>query len=1022
MQNIALNIVLNGVPQAISNLTQFEEVLIAARSQLSQLEIGSVAFKKLSGEIKTADNSLRQLKKQTEGKDLEGRLGDFGKLGGAIGSSFAAATAAIQLFGDGSEDSLKAVTAAQNALTIAFAARGVAEGVVVVENIALEISNYALAKSQLYVNTVTKAFYTTLAANPYTAILVGVGLLITAFIGLTSATDDAKKSQKEFNDALIKDIAKEQSSFESLQRTIENTNLGYETRKDALDKLREQFPKYFENLDDEEILNGKVKISYDKLAEAIRKAAQARALEGRITSRAEKLLDLTDREKVLQQQITKELKNQKDAQGVIITGGGVLGGQGINRTSNEQRLFGLQNQQKSVQKEINNLKALDLKDSKAISDIQEQTEKYTGGIKDDEKEITKEKEKQVITNTKLLAQEKENSGLLEDIKATLSFESVSEPTIIKVQEKVISNFESLLEKVKSVRPEIVSELEKILNPEQSTFDDPFRDIVNSTDQFLKLLTKVPVTYKDVEDVFNQLGKVGDLKVFTPDQRKDLILYFNTLKKTADSIIPAFENINKGQLLTQREVNELFELQIKKRKEISDKINKGELNNEEAKLELERNFLELLGKRLNINEKILKGLETSNEEQTETFNKELERLGYLKETRDVILTGVEALVKFSFEVEKQGEIISNNNLKIEKQIESLKKLITTLNPEELSKLLQSIGFDFNSAMEFATSNARNLLNNLGEEGLKKFISGINMIPVEFEKMTLKQVKAFKKSVEESLSVLKSLGIDVEGLFDNLFGNVEKSVKEKVIGNILDVIQELQVIFNTMSQTTSAYYNAQFDVLEKRNKRITEGIVGDSVAANQKRLEAEKSYQAQRAKLEKQAAKASLRISLAQSTANTAEAITKAVAVYGPTPGSFVAAAAVAALSAVQTAIIAQQLANIDSYRSGGRLKRQGGGMVFGPSHENGGIRFQGGGMELEGNESVINRVSTVNYMGLLSQINQSGGGRPIGPGYDDSRIVEAIAKQRNTPIRAYVVESDITAKQETARRLEKLSQI
>jgi hypothetical protein len=132
--------------------------------------------------------------------------------------------------------------------------------------------------------------------------------------------------------------------------------------------------------------------------------------------------------------------------------------------------------------------------------------------------------------------------------------------------------------------------------------------------------------------------------------------------------------------------------------------------------------------------------------------------------------------------------------------------------------------------------------------------------------------------------------------------------------------------------------------------------------------------------------------------------------------------VAALSAVQTGIIATQLANIDSYRSGGRLKRQGGGMVFGPSHEYGGVRFQQGGIELEGNESVINRVSTVNYMGLLSQINQAGCGRPIGPGYDDSRIVEAIAKQRNTPIRAYVVESDITAKQETARRLEKLSQI
>ena len=61
------------------------------------------------------------------------------------------------------------------------------------------------------------------------------------------------------------------------------------------------------------------------------------------------------------------------------------------------------------------------------------------------------------------------------------------------------------------------------------------------------------------------------------------------------------------------------------------------------------------------------------------------------------------------------------------------------------------------------------------------------------------------------------------------------------------------------------------------------------------------------------------------------------------------------------------------------------------------------------------------MGLLDQINQAGGGRPISSLANESRLIEAIAKQRSTPIRAYVVESDITAKQETARRLERLSQ-
>lgn len=1019
MQNIALNIVLNGVPQAISNLTQFEEVLIAARSQLSQLEIGSVAFKKLSGEIKTADNSLRQLKKQTEGKDLEGRLGDFGKLGGAIGSSFAAATAAIQLFGDGSEDSLKAVTAAQNALTIAFAARGVAEGVVVVENIALEISNYALAKSQLYVNTVTKAFYTTLAANPYTAILVGVGLLITAFIGLTSATDDAKKSQKEFNDALIKDIAKEQSSFESLQRTIENTNLGYETRKDALDKLREQFPKYFENLDDEEILNGKVKISYEKLAEAITKAAQARALEGRIATRAEKLLDLTDRQKVLQQQITKELKNQKDAQGVIITGGGVLGGQGINRTVNEQRLFGLQNQQKSVQKEINNLKALDLKDSKAISDIQTQVEPVMGKIAKEEKDITKEKEKQEVLNVKELEIQRLRLEAVAEQKAALQaifdFQSVSQPTILKNQEQEINN----LKQIETILQGIIagSPLSDVFSPldTDKEYKDVFKIIVEGTTQAINKLKDFPTTIEAIAKQFNNIN----FDVFSPEQQKDIVLYFNTIKSGIDAI----SKLKFGdQQLGNSKAQLLIEKQITKSRELQAQVDKGEFTQSVANLKLQQSLSEEIEKELNLKEKFTEFDLARTDAQKLTYEQFLDQNEEYQNLISVINTSLATILKFNTEVTDSGKKINENTEEYKKKLQEVKRLLKTLNEEEFKQFLQATGYDFQSALTEGVTNAKKIVEIGGKEALQKWLDATDKLPIEFDKMTIKQLKTLKSTLELAGEELDEYGIVITTTFDNTISGVEKSIKEKVIGNILDALQEVQAVLNTLSQTTSAYYNAQFDVLEKRNKRITEGIVGDSVAANQKRLEAEKSYQAQRVKLEKQAAKTSLRISLAQSAANTAEAITKAVAVYGATPGSFVAAALVAALSAVQTGIIATQLANIDSYRSGGRLKRQGGGMVFGPSHENGGIRFQGGGMELEGNESVINRVSTVNYMGLLSQINQSGGGRPIGPGYDDSRIVEAIAKQRNTPIRAYVVESDITAKQETARRLEKLSQI
>jgi hypothetical protein len=53
----------------------------------------------------------------------------------------------------------------------------------------------------------------------------------------------------------------------------------------------------------------------------------------------------------------------------------------------------------------------------------------------------------------------------------------------------------------------------------------------------------------------------------------------------------------------------------------------------------------------------------------------------------------------------------------------------------------------------------------------------------------------------------------------------------------------------------------------------------------------------------------------------------------------------------------------------------GGMVKGPSHKRGGVKFNVGGevVELEGGEAVINKKSTKMFRDVLSQINQAGGG-------------------------------------------------
>jgi hypothetical protein len=103
-----------------------------------------------------------------------------------------------------------------------------------------------------------------------------------------------------------------------------------------------------------------------------------------------------------------------------------------------------------------------------------------------------------------------------------------------------------------------------------------------------------------------------------------------------------------------------------------------------------------------------------------------------------------------------------------------------------------------------------------------------------------------------------------------------------------------------------------------------------------------------------------------------------------------------------------------------------GLITGPSHEMGGVSFAGGAYNLEGGESVINRQSSLNYAGLLSTINQTGGGAPLINNASNSlmeeRLLQAIAKQRNEPIRAYVMSSEITKSQAINRKLDELSTI
>jgi hypothetical protein len=303
--------------------------------------------------------------------------------------------------------------------------------------------------------------------------------------------------------------------------------------------------------------------------------------------------------------------------------------------------------------------------------------------------------------------------------------------------------------------------------------------------------------------------------------------------------------------------------------------------------------------------------------------------------------------------------------------------------------------------------------------EKFLTKVNNLT--------KQLKAQGVNIEE-LTYQEKLNL-LEGFYSKAVDTTKDGEKKlqdeeiKKFERFKAQLAEIQGFLNSLAQTSQQAFDLQFSILEKRYQRTLTNIVGDTERANELRIQAEEDYQKKKTKLEKQAAKIQLSISLAQAIANTAEAITKVYSVYAASgPLAAVFAGLTAGLSAVQVGIIAAQISAIDKYQQGGRIRKGQGGMVVGPSHEFGGVNFSNG-IQLEGNESVINRVSTLQYSDLLSQINMAGGGRPIVMNnFDDSRIVEALAKQKQTPLRAFVVESDITNKQNLTKRLEQLSQL
>ena len=257
-------------------------------------------------------------------------------------------------------------------------------------------------------------------------------------------------------------------------------------------------------------------------------------------------------------------------------------------------------------------------------------------------------------------------------------------------------------------------------------------------------------------------------------------------------------------------------------------------------------------------------------------------------------------------------------------------------------------------------------------------------LEYEKVTQQIEEIDKKSskIREDYfdSLHKRMSEIYSALNDNVFGPIADG-----FGALLDF--QLEEAKEALDEITDLYDKA-VDAREQsaeRMKEINDELRNDDGAnkeALQQRLaeeevllvqreEAERALQKEKEKREKEVQKkeAQQRVlelsqKLVEGIANTALGATAALK-YGFPLGP-VFAAIIAAMGAVQTAIISKQIAKAKSQMAtGGKIGEQG----VSRSHRQGGHKIEDTNIEVEGQEWVINKKSSNKYDGLLYAINE-----------------------------------------------------
>ena len=984
-KNIALQITIGGVEQSIQSIDQLELAIKEATFQLKQFSGSPEEREKLINQIKSANSQLKEFKKEIQGVTVDQQVGKFLQLGSLITSTFATASTVLTSLGMDSTNFAEAQVKAQQVLTIAFTASEIAkqkDTIQTVRNTLAKIANTVATEGLL---AATRLLFTTIKANPMGAFLAVLTTVISAIVAFGSQSkktatdlDSLTQAQLDYNKAVAQGSIQSTIQFESVEAVNTAYLAGQITLNEYVDTINRLLPN-LQNINANTREGRDLIFKYSEaqlaLGQIESEIAAERAILNAATEKRNEEQILTSRQRI--QQLAFESIQYRNTVSEVEKKNKEIG------DAEQERLKKLKEAQDALAQARRNALEAQIRQFEIQNTISLQNEEISKG------------ESQLEATLK---------ARIETLKSFVG----EEDRFIKFQEK----YNKVLKETE-LEEDIYLTAQQTL---RNRVEDEFDLLAKSETTVTNAVASIRAAFAKLETEQGFMFSEQQLEDFRRYTEGYANFFLGFEKAVSDGTLEEvtrqffdFEQAIIDSAIARGEVEKALD-------PFGDGWYKRSLNNMDGVARSSQQLtidLQTAETRLaSFRERAINNYTKKLMEQEEIYkDNETRARQFATQEVDATIQRARGIVVFEGATEKTN-----------RRVILLRENLSKLRASFLEAFALENIEDFTNQFDVDLSqmgNQQELLFNLQEQIRTKNYDSEekykNQI-TDLSKQLSKEIPQFANiSYEAKLEILaKYLDLEITATEDA--EKKKQDAQQKSIDKFLQQIQAFQTGLQAIQQTVADYYNFQFDQLEKRNKRIQDSIVGESERANELRLEADKAYTAEREKLEKQQAKISLRLTLAQTIANVAQAVAQSL-------DNPILAAIVGVAGAAQVAIITRQIQTIDAYQRGGKIRKGQGGMVVGPPHEQGGVKFQGGGIELEGNEAVINRMSTLRYADILSTINQAGGGRPIVMnGFDDSRIVEAIAKQRQTPIRAFVVESDITNAQTINKRLELLSQI